>query len=626
MKLISTIFIISILWASNLCSQGFSYMPPQPKRGDKVKITYLSSLTKLAGANNIKCVGYFMINSVPNAVELPVKQVGVEYSVEFQFQSNATLGLFVFSGGEEITDNNKNNGYFIQCYERNGDPVLGAWLDMAKIYQRWANVVYMESDQSKFRKFATQEFLIYPEQKNVEFATYLQTFNFKDSLEKQAVMRVADSLTNVKTENGTNLENARTIYQRLGMQVIADSLGKIILEKFPSDNAKITSIYTDFIKISSATDKMNIYTKNKELLAKNNDTKERMITYLISDFAQKNDWKNFDKMCGELASKSQLYGLYNSVAWKIYESKKNIPKGLALSKQATDFAKNEIEKPTQKEKPYLTPSERQQERRQTFAMYADTYSHLLAEKKDFKNALLFAQEAVKMSDAKETSINEAYIILLEKNKQNDSIISVSEKLFALGKSTQKITEIYSKAYIAKNKTEKGLYENIERISQPAKARAFREMQRKMINEAAPEFALENLKGDTLSLKELKGKVVVLDFWATWCGPCKASFPAMQKAVDKYALDTNVIFLFVNTWEQAEDKLSNAYNFITKNNYRFNVLIDNNNKVVENFRISGIPTKIIIDTKGKTQFKSVGFSGNNDELIEELDRMIAMCIK
>ena len=65
---------------------------------------------------------------------------------------------------------------------------------------------------------------------------------------------------------------------------------------------------------------------------------------------------------------------------------------------------------------------------------------------------------------------------------------------------------------------------------------------------APNFTLTNLEGKTVQLSDYIGNLVVLDFWATWCGPCKASFPKMQEIVTKYK-DKNVVFLFVDTWEQ-----------------------------------------------------------------------------
>jgi len=80
-----------------------------------------------------------------------------------------------------------------------------------------------------------------------------------------------------------------------------------------------------------------------------------------------------------------------------------------------------------------------------------------------------------------------------------------------------------------------------------------ELQKEMKSEPAPEFSLEDLEGNQVSLSSLKGKTLVLDFWTTWCRPCIGAFPGMKRAAEKYADDPEVEFLFVNTWQNEEDK-------------------------------------------------------------------------
>jgi thiol-disulfide isomerase/thioredoxin len=116
---------------------------------------------------------------------------------------------------------------------------------------------------------------------------------------------------------------------------------------------------------------------------------------------------------------------------------------------------------------------------------------------------------------------------------------------------------------------------------------------------AKDFALKNIKGETVVLSSFKNKVVVLDFWATWCAPCKASFPSMQELVNNYKQDSDVVFLFIDVWEnKTPQKMQEEALRLTKdNNYSFNVLLDINDKVVSNFKVEGIPQKFVIDKRG-----------------------------
>lgn len=144
----------------------------------------------------------------------------------------------------------------------------------------------------------------------------------------------------------------------------------------------------------------------------------------------------------------------------------------------------------------------------------------------------------------------------------------------------------------------------------------------MIGRPSPEFSLFDTEGKRVTLASLKGKTVVLDFWATWCVPCIASFPAMRRVMDKYKDDQDVVFLFINTMERDKDIKSWITKFKTEHNYSFRMLLDSDSKVVSSFNSMGLPTKVIIDKDGMIQFTTMGFSGDL-ALISELTGMIEL---
>ncbi len=141
-----------------------------------------------------------------------------------------------------------------------------------------------------------------------------------------------------------------------------------------------------------------------------------------------------------------------------------------------------------------------------------------------------------------------------------------------------------------------------------------------IGALAPNFSLKDLNGNTVKLTELRGKTVIIDFWATWCGPCIMSFPGMKKAVDKYKDNPDVKFLFVDTFERvSEDKLKDhVQKFITSRGLEYlNPVLDAGNKTALSYGVEGIPAKFCIDKEGKIKYKSTGYLGSAEAVYEEM---------
>ena len=123
-----------------------------------------------------------------------------------------------------------------------------------------------------------------------------------------------------------------------------------------------------------------------------------------------------------------------------------------------------------------------------------------------------------------------------------------------------------------------------------------------VGDPAPDFKLTDLDGKEVTLASLKGKVVLLDFWATWCGPCVAAMPTMQKLHDEYQ-SKGVVVLGVNTWEQ---KPQAAKDYIAKKKYTYGCLLKGDD-LAKAYGVPGIPTLVVIGKDGKVVEIEVGLA-------------------
>jgi thiol-disulfide isomerase/thioredoxin len=119
---------------------------------------------------------------------------------------------------------------------------------------------------------------------------------------------------------------------------------------------------------------------------------------------------------------------------------------------------------------------------------------------------------------------------------------------------------------------------------------------------APDFRLETFGKDVYTLSELRGKPVLINFWASWCPPCRSEMPAIQKVYDKYQ-DQGFVVLAVNSTHQ--DNLGDAITFAQIRKLTFPILLDKDGSVGDLYEVRSLPTTFFVDLQGIIQEVVVG---------------------
>jgi len=135
--------------------------------------------------------------------------------------------------------------------------------------------------------------------------------------------------------------------------------------------------------------------------------------------------------------------------------------------------------------------------------------------------------------------------------------------------------------------------------------------------AAPDFTLKSNTGQNLRLSELKGEVVMINFWASWCGPCRQEMPELAAIQAKYE-DLGFTILGVNV----EEDPTKANEMLAKDPVNFPILYDTDNKVTKLFRVDAMPSTVLVDRDGNMRYLHKGYKpGYEDAYAAQVRKLV-----
>ena len=251
-----------------------------------------------------------------------------------------------------------------------------------------------------------------------------------------------------------------------------------------------------------------------------------------------------------------------------------------------------------------------------YALMSDAYLSLEA----YKNVIAAADKSIALAGGDTQLLLRAYnnkglALLAQANKKDQTKLEAAETAFreALKLKNAPAVLRYNLGVVLMqlNRDEEGVIEVEQYMKLQPKGRYFgiakklAENPRRARENYAPDFSFTSADGEYITLEDLKGKVVMLDFWGTWCPPCVASVPELRNLNRRYSKEQFVLIGISSDHDDAAWR-----EFTNKNRMNWLQYLDRDRRILDAFSIRAFPTYIIIDHEGILRFQSTGFGSAN----------------
>jgi peroxiredoxin len=296
--------------------------------------------------------------------------------------------------------------------------------------------------------------------------------------------------------------------------------------------------------------------------------------------------------------------LLNKIAWELAEAEKNLDVALMASAKAVDWTRSAGD---EKRPEDISPAGWEQRLKWKLSAYLDTHGWILYLQEKYAEAEADFEEAVKLDQENAELLLHSMQNKLKLGKAEEAFNqAIMAKIYGAETEADSLAKV---AYTAWKNTAEGYEQTAKMMYENMRKSQIAELMKEKLELEAPLFSLKDIKGYTVNLADYKGKIVFVNFWATWCPSCQQELPVFQTTCDKYK-DQGVEFLAIST----DKDTSKVIPFISEKGYKFTVLYDQGMKKA--YDVAGIPTLFILDKEGKIRYKHIGYRPDLDEIWEK----------
>lgn len=617
LQLLICVFLVSCSRIPLKVQERFLYQEKYPLPGQEVNISYCPSGTILEDATKIKLVAYCFSEGFPITEEILMEKSGGIWQGSFTITDSA-LAVYIIFKSEFDQDDNDKNAYKIPLYTADKNPVKGSMMRQAEVAFYGGPYPFLQSDWEKARNYLVNEFNFYPEHIKNKGIINSYWFPYNDLHRDSASQIIKVQLQKLDQKKEKTIDELSLL-----INWHKELNNKELAEKYKNElSGRIQNVgYGEIDRFKECAIEKSVERKQDLILSfiedfPNSIYIEQLHDQMISTYNEKELYAEAENYYNTYVRDSTT-GFFYDPSWAMY-------KGKIILEKFVDFAEIEVEKARMelgtKEKPdHYTKKEWQEKQNQDLVDALDTYGFGLYTLGKFEESVPVLEEAVELDQRKDKIIHESYCRALYETGRIDKAFTELELMVWEDPWNQELQILFEEVYVRQKGNKYGLESFLVEAHKAQRAMMEEKTLGQMMAIPAPPFALKDLDGNTIRLTDYRGKIVILYFWATWCRPCIAGFPTMQKSVYKYKDDDMVKFLFIDVLERGDSAKKRAKDLISKNKYTFHVLFDEDScSVTSAYKVSGIPTKFFVDQEGIIRFGGKKRPGYEMETIEDTD--------
>lgn len=635
MKKILYCFMLFVPAFMQVRGQSLTITPEKIKRGDTVTIKF-DPATPYAqispDASSVTVVfTYSTFYDLP--WKMPMIKKGNMWIATFVAGRFATFATFYLQSGEQIQQPAADQHYALRVYD--GEKRVKSSL-LHESYSLSAQMPKAPDLQARKLVLLTEELKNNPNNYEARVAQLntkmimAQSPGEKQKFRTQARKVIAAKLEENPTLPG-NVNLVTMGYLMIGEKSRLDSVRNVIMQRFPDADISIDLRAAIIAKEENTAAKIS----KLEALLKRSDKpgeegSETIHRMLFEQYAMMKDsakalW-HASKMSvkinpytpqtlRDIASKLTKYRIAPSAAITyVNRSLKladNWPVGIIRYFPEFGYIPSFVPDSTRKQAVAVAKSE-------LFSIKALNYFEL----HQIDSAKIFADQAVSISDGREALINSAAVAA--KLKENRKAFDILWKLLVKNPTDSAVLKLAKNNFLKYNQSTEDFNSKVAELEKLEIAQLTSKTMLLMMNKPGPQLSgIVDLEGRPVTAEMMKGKIVVLDFWATWCVPCMHEMPYFHKVFEKYRNNKNVMFMVVNSG--ANNTIEDARKWTIQNpQYQFPVYFNNDKNIGEKVGFNLIPTIAVIDQQGKMQFRTIGFEG--EILQKKLDVEISILLK